>query len=199
MAGGSAFVCSDEPGLHGGGLRDHPRRLCPSQSREWRHGRKVVEGKPVVVCPGARRRAWTEVSLPTTRIRHAVPTSRSLTIRRAARARGDSGHDPVHVQSADRVGVIDDECQFGCARGRRPRQRWRHVGPLAAELHRDRGAVGEHGTGDRQWLGGRAGVVASTVVAFGTYGGVSRLSPPPPPQPPSATTSASPAVANGVR
>ncbi|EQM22293.1 hypothetical protein FJ05194_1311 [Mycobacterium tuberculosis FJ05194] len=44
-----------------------------------------------------------------------------------------------------------------------------------------------------------AGVVASTVVAFGTYGGVSRLSPPPPPQPPSATTSASPAVANGVR
>ncbi len=30
--------------------------------------------------------------------------------------------------------------RFSGARGRRPRQRWRHVGPLAAELHRDRGA-----------------------------------------------------------
>lgn len=199
MAGGSAFVCSDEPGLHGGGLRDHPRRLCPSQSREWRHGRKVVEGKPVVVCPGARRRAWTEVSLPTTRIRHAVPTSRSLTIRRAARARGDSGHDPVHVQSADRVGVIDDECQFGCARGRRPRQRWRHVGPLAAELHRDRGAVGEHGTGDRQWLGGRRRRCCVDGRRFRHVWRCLSTVTAPAPQPPSATTSASPAVANGVR
>jgi hypothetical protein len=163
-AGVLALECSGQPGLGGGCLRYRLRRLHSSGSRrDFERGGELVHGEPVVVCAGARRWTRREVPVVSGGVRQGVTVGRGLAVGGAARARGDTGHDPVDEQPAGRVRIIDYQCEFGCARRRGPRQRWRDVVPLARLSHRDRGAVGERGTGDRDRVrcgcrGRRAGV-----------------------------------------
>ena len=148
-----ALKCSGQPGLVSGCLRYRPRCLRSSGScREFERGGQLIQSEPVVVCTRARRWTRREVPVVAGGVRQGVTTGRSLTVSGAARASGDTGHDPVDEQPAGRVRIVHYECEFGGARWRRPRQRWRDLVALARVSHRDRGAVGERRTGDRDWV-----------------------------------------------
>lgn len=193
----SAAERSGELGLRGCGPSNRLRRWHVGQSTgEFECVRKLVEGKPVVVRAGARRRAGPGVRGLAGRVRQGTSSTWSLTICGAARTGGDSDHDPVNLQSADSVRVVENECS---PQRRRPRQRWRDVGPwqvyctgIGAPLA-NAGLVIVNGP-----PAGAAVIVRPTVVTFGERGAVFRLSVLAL-RPASTATSASPAPTNAIR
>ena len=119
-----ALECSGQPGLGSGCLRYRLRCLHSSGSRrEFERGGELIHGEPVVVCAGARRWTRPEVPVVSGGVRQGVTVGRGLAVGGAARARGDTGQNPVDEQPARRVRIIDYQCEFGCARRRGPRSR----------------------------------------------------------------------------